>query len=383
MSSGVKHSRRRFLAMSLVTLAAAPLGMLACSSVQPGTATTAVPSKTKDDSTMQQITPVPASLPVEGMLPSLDGAIGWLNSRPLTPDGVRGKVVLVEFLTYTCINWLRTLPYVRTWSEKYRGHGLAVVGVHTPEFEFEKDVENVRRAVTDMRIEFPIAIDSDYAVWRAFSNHYWPALYFVDAMGRIRHHHFGEGEYDRSETVLQQLLAEAGSGGFDRSITPVEGEGAEAAPDWESLRTPETYVGYEQAERFASPDGAVLGVRRSYAVPERMRLNQWGLGGEWTVQRGLARLNEPDGRIAYRFHARDLHLVMGPATRGAPVRFRVTIDGQTPGAAHGVDLDEQGLGTVTEQRLYQLIRQPAPIADRQFEIQFLDPGVEAFAFTFG
>jgi thiol-disulfide isomerase/thioredoxin len=332
---------------------------------------------------MHQTAPATISLPSEGRLPSFSGATGWLNSQPLTPDGLRGKVLLVEFLTYTCINWLRTLPYVRAWSQKYRENGLVVVGVHTPEFPFEQDVENVRRAVTDLQVPFPIAIDSDYGIWQAFANHYWPALYFVDAMGRIRHHQFGEGEYERSELVIQQLLAEAGQSGFDRSITPIEGLGIEAAPDWDNLRTPETYVGYERAGQFASPGGAVLGARRVYAVPERLRLNQWALAGEWTVQRGLASLNESDGRIAYRFHARDLHLVMGPATRGSWVRFRVTIDGQAPGAAHGADVDKEGNGTVTEQRLYQLIRQPAPIADRQFEIQFLDPGVEAFAFTFG
>ena len=231
---------------------------------------------------MQQITPVGHSLPVEGMLPSLDGATGWLNSQPMTPDGLRGKVVLVEFLTYTCINWLRTLPYVRAWSEKYRDQGLVVIGVHTPEFQFEKDVENVRRAMTDLRIEFPVAIDSDYAVWRAFKNNYWPALYFVDAMGQIRHHRFGEGEYERSEMVLQQLLAEAGQGGFDRDIVSVEGVGVEAAPDWDSLRSPETYVGYQRTERFASPGGVRSGSRHVYSAPAQLRLNQWALSGDWT-----------------------------------------------------------------------------------------------------
>jgi thiol-disulfide isomerase/thioredoxin len=383
MLNATKQSRRRFLATSLSALAAAPLGTLACSDSQPGTATAAAPTKIKDDTTMQQTTPIPSSLPVEGMLPSFDGATGWLNSQPLTPDGLRGKVVLVEFWTYTCINWLRTLPYVRAWSEKYKDHGLVVIGAHTPEFPFEKDVENVRRAIHDMRIPFPVAIDSDYGVWQAFANHYWPALYFVDAMGRIRHHRFGEGEYDRSELVIQQLLAEAGQAGFDRNIAPIEGLGAEAAPDWENLKTPETYVGYEQAERFASPGGAVLGRSHAYAAPAQLRLNQWALAGAWAVQRGLVGLNEAGGRIAYRFHARDLHLVMGPATRGSSVRYRVLIDGQAPGEAHGFDVDEQGTGTVAEQRLYQLIRQPAPVVERLFEIEFLDPGVETFAFTFG
>jgi Thioredoxin like C-terminal domain/AhpC/TSA family len=380
MLRAATQSRRRFLATSLVTLAAAPLGILACSDLKPSTTAAAGSPTTKDNRAMQQ---TPISLPVEGALPSFVGATGWLNSPPLTPDGLRGKVVRVEFLTYTCINWLRTMPYVRAWSETYRDHGLVVVGVHTPEFPFEKDAENVRRAMRDMRIEFPIAIDSDYGVWQAFKNNYWPALYFVDAMGQIRHHQYGEGDYERSEMILQQLLAEAGHGGFDRSTTPIEGLGAEAAADWDSLETPETYVGYRRGERLASPGGAASGRSHGYSVPARLGLNQWALAGEWTVDNGSATLNEPGGRIAYRFHARDLHLVMGPATRGASVRFRVLIDGQVPGEAHGADVDEQGIGTVSEQRLYQLIRQPAPIADGKFEIEFLDPGVEAFAFTFG
>jgi thiol-disulfide isomerase/thioredoxin len=368
--------------MALTALATTPLGMLACSSLPLGRAAAADPDTSKD-TTMQQTSPVASSLPFEGRMPSFDGATAWLNSEPLTPDGLRGKVVLVEFLTYTCINWLRTMPYVRAWHAKYQDHGLVVIGVHTPEFPFERDIENVRRAVTDMQIPFPIAVDSSYAVWQAFANHYWPALYFVDAMGRIRHHRFGEGEYGRSEMVLQRLLAEAGQTGFDREIVPIEGHGAEAAPDLANLKTPETYLGYQQAERFASPGGAALGRRRAYTVPERLGSNQWALAGDWTVNRGSAVLNEPDGRVAYRFHSRDLHLVMGPATRGSSARFRVLLDGQAPGAAHGVDVDEAGNGTVDFQRMYQLIRQPGPIVDRQFEVQFLDSDLEAFAFTFG
>ncbi len=383
MSRGAKQSRRRFLATALVTLAAVPLSTLACSNPYSGIASAATRSTRKDDSTMQQTTPQAAPLPVEGMLPSLDGATGWLSSPALTPDALRGKVVLVEFLTYTCINWIRTLPYVRAWSEKYRDHGLVVIGVHTPEFEFEKDVENVRWAVNDMRIEFPVAIDSDFGVWQAFKNNYWPALYFVDAMGRIRHHRFGEGEYDRSEMVIQQLLAEAGHGGFDPGIVSVQGADIEAAPDWASLRSPENYVGSQRTERFASPGGLVSGRRHVYSVPASLGANAWALSGDWTAARQSVALNEPGGRIANRFHARDLHLVMGPARRGTPVRYRVLLDGQAPGPAQGVDVDEQGSGTVAEQRMYQLIRQPAPIVDRLFEIEFLDPGVEAFAFTFG
>ena len=308
---------------------------------------------------------------------------GWLNSQPLTPAGLRGKVVLIDFWTYTCINWLRTLPYVRAWAEKYKDQGLVVIGVHSPEFAFEKNVDNVRRAVQDMRVDYPVAIDSDHAIWRAFRNQYWPALYFIDAQGRIRHHQFGEGEYEQSERILQQLLAEAGASGIGRELVSVEGRGAEVAADWGNLKSPENYVGYQRTENFASPGGAVLGKRRVYSAPARLSLNQWALSGEWTVTDQATVLNKANGRIAYRFHARDLHLVMGPAMRGAPVRFRVLIDGQPPGAAHGFDVDEQGNGTVTEQRLYQLIRQPKPIADRQFEIEFLDPGVEAYAFTFG
>src|SRR5215212_2973216 len=322
-------------------------------------------------------------LPIEGAMPSLGGATGWLNSRPLTAAGLRGKVVLIDFWTYTCINWLRQLPYVRAWAEKYRDQGLVVIGVHTPEFAFERDLDNVRRAAKDMRVDYPIAIDSDYAIWRAFDNRYWPALYFVDAQGHIRHHHFGEGDYEQSEMINQRLLAEAGNGGVDHELVSVDARGAEAAADWGSLRSPENYVGYERTENFASPGGAVLDERRVYAAPTRLRLNHWALSGDWTVEEEATVLNEANGRIAYRFHARDLHLVMGPAARGTSVRFRVLIDGQPPGAAHGIDVDDQGNGTVAEQRLYQLVRQPKPIADRQFEIEFLDSGVEALAFTFG
>jgi hypothetical protein len=260
---------------------------------------------------------------------------------------------------------------------------LVVIGVHAPEFAFEKDVDNVRRAAKDMRIDYPIAIDNDHAIWRAFKNEYWPALYFVDAQGHIRHHQFGEGEYAQSEMIIQRLLAEAGIGGIGHELVSVDARGAEAAADWDSLKSPENYVGYERTENFASPGGAVLDKRRVYAAPTRLRLNHWALSGDWTVEKQAIVLNKANGRIAYRFHARDLHLVMGPAARGKAVRFRVLIDGHPPGAAHGIDVDDQGNGTVTEPRLHQLIRQPKPIADRQFEIEFLDPGVDAYAFTFG
>ena len=322
-------------------------------------------------------------LPVEGDLPSFGGATGWLNSSPLTVPSLRGKVVLVNFWTYTCINWLRQLPYLRAWAEKYAGHGLVVVGVHTPEFGFESDVDNVSRAVREMRIEYPVALDSDYAVWRAFRNHYWPALYFGDADGRIRHHHFGEGEYEQSEMVIQQLLADAGSARADGGLVSVDGHGAEAAADWVSLRSPENYTGHERTRNFASPGGAVPGRRSSYTLPASLRLNHWALSGDWTMAEEATTLNAANGRIAYRFHARDLHLVMGPATPGVSVRFRVLIDGQPPGAARGSDVDEQGNGKITEPRLHQLVRQPGPITDRTVEITFLDSEVQAYAFTFG
>ena len=365
----ISHHRRRFLGTAAMTIAAAQLGM--------------IETLAEDQSLAQQKTSAAVRLPIEGKMASLGGATEWLNSQPLTAAGLRGKVVLIDFWTYTCINWLRTLPYVRAWAEKYKDQGLVVIGVHSPEFEFEKNIDNVRRAAKDMRVDYPIAVDSDHGIWRAFKNAYWPALYFVDAQGRIRHHQFGEGEYEQSERIIQQLLAEAGNGGSGHELVSVDARGAEAAADWRSLKSPETYVGYQRTENFASPGGAVSDKRRVYAHPARLRLNDWALSGDWTMEKQATVLNKANGRIAYRFQARDLHLVMGPAARGTSVRFRVLIDGQPPGAAHGVDVDDQGNGTVTEPRLYQLIRQPRPITDRQFEIEFLDSGVEAFAFTFG
>lgn len=327
--------------------------------------------------------PAAVPLPIEGELPSLGSATTWLNSPPLTAAGLRGNVVLIDFWTYTCINWLRTLPYVRAWAEKYQDHGVVVIGVHSPEFSFEHDLENVRRAAQDMRVEYPIAVDNDYAIWSAFNNHYWPALYLVDAQGRIRYHHFGEGAYEQSEMIIQQLLAEAGIGGLSHELVSVDAQGAETAADWGDLRSPENYLGDTRTENFSSPGGAVIDKPGVYAAPARLMLNHWALAGEWTVEQQAIVLNQANGRIAYRFHARDLNLVMGPLARGTSVRFRVFIDGQAPGAAHGIDVDDQGNGTVSDQRLYQLIRQPKPIADRQFEIEFLDAGVEAFVFTFG
>ena len=322
-------------------------------------------------------------LPIEAELPSLRGATVWINSKPLSQADLRGQVVLVDFWTYTCINWRRTLPYVRAWGEKYKDHGLVVIGVHTPEFSFEHNVDNIRWALKDMRIDYLVAVDSDYAIWRAFNNEYWPASYIIDAKGHIRHHHFGEGEYLQCEAVIQQLLVEAGISGFSREPVSVDDSGAEVAADLHNLRSPETYVGYEQTRNFASSHGAPRNKAHAYEAPARLGLNSWALAGNWTAGKEAVRLNQPNGRIAYRFHARDLNLVMGPAVRGASVRFCVLLDGHPPAAAQGVDIDGQGDGTVVEQRLYQLIRQTEPIADRQFEIEFLDSGVEAFDFTFG
>ena len=334
--------------------------------------------------------PVPAglhrasiTLPIQGELPSLDDATGWLNSAPLTATGLRGKVVLVNFWTYTCINWLRQLPHVRAWASTYSSQGLVVVGVHTPEFGFERNVDNISRAVRERKIDYPVAIDSDYALWSAFDNHYWPALYFADAGGLIRHHHFGEGEYGTSEMVIQQLLADAGSVGLGAEPAAADARGVEAPADWATLRSPENYTGYERTQNFASPGGPALDKRHVYTAPQELRLNHWALSGDWTMGEQAITLNAANGQIAYRFHARDLHLITGPLVPGGSVRFRVVLDGQRPGAAHGLDIDDQGEGTVTEQRLYQLIRQPGHTTDRTALITFLDPAVQAFAFTFG
>jgi hypothetical protein len=320
--------------------------------------------------------------PVEGELPGLDGATAWLNAAPLTAAGLRGRVVLVSFGTYTCINWIRSLPYVRAWADKYAAQGLAVIGVQTPEFDFEADLDNVSRALKEKDVRYPVVVDNDYAVWRAFNNHYWPALYFVDALGRIRHHHFGEGEYEESEMVIQMLLREAGVD-VDPGLVQLQPEGAEAAADWASLGSPEAYLGYERAVGFASPGDVVPDEGHVYSAPAKLRRNQWALLGGWQVGPVSVLLNEPGGSISYRFHARDLHLVMGPTRGSPPARFKVRLDGQPPARAHGVDIDENGDGTANYQRMYQLIRQPPPIDDRLFEIEFLDASVEAFVFTFG
>jgi thiol-disulfide isomerase/thioredoxin len=329
--------------------------------------------------------PKAADLPDEGALPDLSGAVTWLNSAPLTAEALKGKVVLVDFWTYSCINCLRTIPYVRAWAEKYKDQGLVVIGVHAPEFAFEKDVDNVKKAIADLKITYPVAIDNNYAIWRGFNNNFWPAHYFIDAKGQIRHHAFGEGNYDESERVIQQLLAEAGKTAANDLVT-VNATGAEAAADMSDIQSPETYVGYERAENFVSAGGVAKDASKTYSA-EPKQLNQWGLTGAWTVGGEQATSNDQNSGITYRFHARDLHLVLGPSADGKPVRFKVMIDGAAPGASHGSDIDANGDGTVTGQRLYQLVRQKSDtaggVADHTFEIKFLDPGVQAFAFTFG
>lgn len=324
-----------------------------------------------------------AALPIEGNLPSFDGAVQWLNSPPLTAQALKGNVVLVDFWTYSCINCLRTLPYVKAWAEKYRDQGLVVIGVHTPEFAFERDVGNVTKAMKDLGVNYPVAIDNDYKIWRAFNNQYWPAHYFADAQGRIRYHHFGEGNYAESERVIQQLLREAGAAKVADGLIKVDAQGVQLAADMKEVQSPETYLGYQRSEHFVPADSLAPDKVAAYNPPSKPSLNEWGLEGKWNVGSERATLAAPAGRIVYRFHARDLHLVLGPGADGKPVRFKVTLDGQMPGDAHGTDVAPDGTGVVTEQRLYQLVRQPGDIADRTFSIEFLDPGVSAYAFTFG
>jgi len=332
------------------------------------------------------LAPQTVTLDREGPMPSLGGATAWLNSKPLTPSGLRGKVVLVDFWTYSCINCLRSLPYIEAWAQKYGPQGLVVVGVHSPEFAFERDTNNVRTAVERLKLTFPVAVDSNHAIWNAFRNEYWPADYFVDASGQIRFHHFGEGSYAESERVIQELLAEAhheqlgpASGMVSMAVA---GAGAEAAADPTALGSPETYIGYERGEHFASPEKLAIDHTARYTAPVRPTRNEWGLAGTWNVGAQMAVLKSAPGAIIYRFHARDLHLVLG-SPNGKPIRFKITIDGTAPGADHGVDVAPDGTGTVTFHRLYQLVRQHGAVEDRTFEIEFLDPGVEAYAFTFG
>ena len=324
-----------------------------------------------------------AELPFEGTIGSFVGATAWLNSEPLSPDALRGKVVVVQFWTYTCINWLRTQAYYRAWSQRYRDKGLITIGVHTPEFKFEHDLDNVRWAVEARKIDYPVAVDSDFEVWRSFANNYWPALYFIDLNGRIRHHRFGEGDYERSEMVIRQLLAEAGVEDLPPGLATIEPSGDEVQADWEDLGSPESYLGYEQAAGFDPGGSSAFDRPHAYTAPSRLRLNRWALTGDWTVRDDAAHLNGPTGRIAYQFHARDVNLVMGPAKKRVAVAFRVYLDGQIAGSSHGADVDAAGQGSVVQQRMYQLIRQSKPIRDRRFEIEFLDAGAEGFCFTFG
>jgi cytochrome c biogenesis protein CcdA/thiol-disulfide isomerase/thioredoxin len=343
------------------------------------------PAAAPSEGAMIRAATAAAPLTVEGTLPQLTGAVQWLNSPPLTAEQLRGKVVLVDFWTYSCINCLRTLPYVKAWSKKYRDKGLVVIGVHAPEFAFERNIDNVKKATHDLGVDYPVAIDNNYAIWRAFGNQYWPAHYFVDAQGRIRHHHFGEGEYEQSEKIIQQLLAEAGHPDAAQVATGLtqHASGVEAAADGNDMQSPETYIGYSRAENFASPGGEAENRAHAYSAPSNPDVNDWGLAGTWKVGAEHATLAAPNGSIVYRFHARDLHLVLGPGVGGKPVRFRVSIDGAAPGNARGTDVNADGTGVVREQRLYQLVRQTGDVADHTFTIEFLDPGVEAYAFTFG
>jgi thiol-disulfide isomerase/thioredoxin len=315
-------------------------------------------------------------------MPELSGATSWLNSPPLDRDQLRGKVVLVDFWTYSCINCLRSLPYLRAWDARYKASGLVIIGVHTPEFDFEKDPANIQKALRKFGITYPVAVDSNYRIWNAFHNQYWPAHYFIDATGQLRHQHFGEGDYQESEAWIQKLLKER-NGARQAALgpLPLSASGPEAAADSAAVESPETYIGYLRAERFASPGGLRRDQAQAYLTPQLRERNQWGLSGRWTVQGEAARLDAAHGSILFRFHARDLHLVLGPGA--GPVRFRIRINGQAPGADHGADCDQQGFGIVIEDRLYQLVRQRGTVEDRTFEIEFLDPGVQAFAFTFG
>jgi thiol-disulfide isomerase/thioredoxin len=315
----------------------------------------------------------------EGRVPSLDGATEWLNSEPLTAADLRGHVVAFDFWTFTCINWIRTAPYRRAWYERYRDQGLIVIGVHTPELPFERDVDSIRTHIEERGIAYPVAVDSEYGVWEAFANRYWPALYVADAEGAIRFHRFGEEGYEEAERAIQELLGVP----KEHGLVTVEPEGIEAPADWDTLQSPETYLGTERGERFASPGGGTLEERRSYSTPDRLRLNAWALSGEWTIGDKASRLHEAGGSLAYRFRARDVNLVMGPMQGGKPVPFRVRVDGGEPGAARGVDVDERGDGTAADQRCYQLVRQPGDVGECTFDITFLEPGVEAYIFTFG
>ena len=348
-----------------------------------GTMNGAMSDSMRPDAMMARHGATADALPVEGQLPTLAGGVTWVNSPPLTPQQLRGKVVLVDFWTYSCINCLRALPYVKSWYQRYRDAGLVVIGVHTPEFPFEKDVANVTRAVHDLGITYPVTLDNNYAIWRAFRNEYWPAHYFIDAQGRIRGHHFGEGDYGQSEQLIRELLSDAGAGSLPAASGTIQGTGVEAAADQDDVSSPETYIGYERASSFVSPGGALHDEPKLYRAPAGLRLNQWALSGSWRVAGDQAVATAAPATIVFRFHARDLHLVLGPAADGRPVRFRVTLDGHAPGTDHGTDVQPDGAGSVREQRLYQLLRQSQPAGEHTFAIEFLDAGAHAYSFTFG
>jgi cytochrome c biogenesis protein CcdA/thiol-disulfide isomerase/thioredoxin len=346
--------------------------------------TMATNNSISDSHTMMRVGKRSEGLPIEGDIPSFSGATSWLNSPPLSAEGLRGKVVLVDFWTYSCINCLRALPYVWGWYEKYKAHGLVVIGVHAPEFAFEKDVGNVRRAVADLHIAYPVALDNNYAIWQGFNNQYWPAHYFIDSQGHIRSHHFGEGNYDESEETIRQLLTEAGYSNLPPAgIEPAKAVGVQAAADEAHDQSPETYVGYGRAENFSSGGGFAQDRPKGYAAPSTLALNQWALAGTWAVDPEKAVLRAAPGKVVFRFFARDLHLVVGPGSDAKPVRFRVLLDGVAPAASHGADTDAGGQGVIEEQRLYQLIRQPADVREHVFSIEFLDGGVQVYSFTFG
>jgi thiol-disulfide isomerase/thioredoxin len=362
MSRPTESSRRAFLERAAIVAAAAPL--------QPWRRLVAGAEQ------------LAASAPTSP-LDFLRNANGWINSRALTAADLRGKVVLVQFWTFTCINWLRTLPYVRAWNAKYRDAGLVVIGAHTPEFPFEHDVTNVRRLTADLNVPYPVAIDSDYGIWNGFKNEYWPALYLLDGTGRVVYQQFGEGKYDETERMIQKTLESAGGHDIDRQLVTVVGKGLEAPADWNNVRSPESYVGYARAEGFASPGGVMAERRHVYDLPSALRLNEWALTGDWTIGSGAITANQSAARLVFRFHARDLHLVMGPPAGHEPVHFRVSIDGAPPGASHGADIDAEGMGVARDQRVHQLLRQPAEIADRTFQIDFREPGAQVFVLTFG
>ena len=390
MRSSIIHNRRRILGAAAATMAtglidlANPLAGTSAHGADP-MSEPANPSRRPGllKSLAHRLPGVSVDLPDEGSLAPFDGATGWLNSDPLTPEGLRGRVVLVDFWTYTCINWLRTLPYVRAWAAKYADAGLTVVGVHTPEFGFEHDIDNVTAQASALDVTYPIALDNDYAVWGAFANNYWPAVYLADVDGKIRYHHFGEGEYAATEMVIQQLLLDAGANNFDQNLVMVDPQGLEVAADWGNVQSPETYTGYRQSSGFAQDDVARFDEPDVYTAPGQLPLNSWALSGNWTVTEHAAASNEPGGRIAFQFHARDLNLVMGPASKGASIPFRVFLDGQPADGAYGTDVNPDGSGTVDSQRTYQLIRQTGSIDDRRFEIEFDAAGAEVFCFTFG